>query len=201
MLILSSVPSDTQILDVNPTGELQFWSGVGLLAGKFPLAELASNAYDCTNGFCDPQSMMVPGSAHQISEAVEELDETPGDLLMRGIDRAPANSRNYELGARDTGSGLSTFSNPPFTAEDIFSTLPNKDRVVNIPVEDVPSGLEWVRTTGTTGNPVLDHNHRELRDPVEFGNRTWVSYQDWWNKMIAPELADRAKQWTIIKRP
>jgi hypothetical protein len=72
LLILSSAPGDTWVVNNNPTGELQFWSGVSLLAAKFPLAEVASNIYDCSQGFCDP-SLMAPGSVSGYRESTEAL--------------------------------------------------------------------------------------------------------------------------------
>jgi RHS repeat-associated protein len=80
MLILSSAPSDTRILDENPAGELQFWSGVSLVSFKFPLAELAANTYDCANGFCDP-SLMAPGSVTGYADAVDDIVAVPNPVL------------------------------------------------------------------------------------------------------------------------
>ncbi len=76
MLILSSPPSDTRILDENPAGELQFWTGVSLLSLKFPLAELAADTYDCASGFCNP-SLMAPGSVAGYADAVDDIVAVP----------------------------------------------------------------------------------------------------------------------------
>jgi RHS repeat-associated protein len=103
MLILSSVPSDTMVLDENPTGELQFWAGVSLVTPKIPIAELASNAYDCANGFCDP-SLMAPGSAAGYADAVGGIGE--GGLGPATLDDAmvpvnnPLITRTYSTGSQ-----------------------------------------------------------------------------------------------------
>jgi hypothetical protein len=50
----------------------------------------------------------------------------------------------------------SILSNPPASPEDVFSTL-HQDRVVNILTDELPSGVDAVKTPGTTGNPIQEY--------------------------------------------
>lgn len=147
------------------------------------------------------------------AEAVSHADEAADALraaekatdqaqsFLRTIDRAPTNPRNYELrlgDVTDGGSGLSTVANPPVSPDTLLRET-GRSRAIQIPTSDIPEGLQWVKTEGHYGNPILDNNHWELWAPTQYGSMSPAQYVAWWNSQVAPELARRAGNWSIFK--
>jgi hypothetical protein len=135
-----------------------------------------------------------------INQVDNAVDASQG--FMRTIDKAPTNPKGYQLDLDDIekkgGYGLSTIANPPINPQTVFSGT-GKKRAVLIPKNDIPTGLEWLKTEGTYKLPTLNENHWELWDPNLYKTLSPGEYVDHWNKKIAPELAKRAANWVDLK--
>ena len=70
---------------------------------------------------------------------------------------------------------------------------------LQIPYDDIPKGLEWIQRQGTTGIQLLDDNHWELWSPEKFNSLSPEDLLQWWKLEIAPQLAEKATNWTVIK--
>lgn len=149
------------------------------------------------------KAMNVADTAVDAVKLVNSADVAPDvvQTFSRTIDRAPINPKNYELrigDVSDGGLGLSTISNPPVNPKTVLEET-GRSRTVQIPRTDVPEGMQWGKTPGNYGKPILDNNHWELWDPVKHGSLSPNDYVDWWNQSIAPDLARRAANWVVAK--
>jgi hypothetical protein len=122
------------------------------------------------------------------------------ETFSRTIDRAKENAKNYTLRDKDVtegGRGLSTIGDKVDPKTVLAET--GEKRLVRIPRDDVPEGLEWMKTQGNYGKRVLDENHWELWHPQKYNRLTRDEYVSWWNESIAPDLAQRALEWMLVK--
>lgn len=137
---------------------------------------------------------------HEKSPKLQQPEIEP-PTYNRGVSRSPSNPKNYWL--KPGEKGLSTTANPPVTPDEHLELTGRvgKDKVVQIPENDIPEGLAWEKTQGTYGEPKLDQNHWELWSPDKYTVLGPEKYVDWWNNTIAPDLGSRAPNWGICPAP
>ena len=119
----------------------------------------------------------------QTAKLLDHAEDTgnAAQTFSRTIDRAPINPKNYELRVGDVsdgGLGLSTISSPPVSPKTVLEET-GRSRTVQIPKADVPEGLQWKKTPGNYGRPILDNNHWELWSPAKYGSLSLSDYVDW----------------------
>jgi len=137
----------------------------------------------------------VTGDAADAARAVDVPE-----FFNRTIDRAVTNPKGYTLRPSDLadgGLGLSTISDsvPPST----ILQETGRPRLVQIPADNIPPGFQWTQTPGGYGKPILDNNHWELWNPNQMQTLSPDEYVNWWNSTVAPWLADRAANWTMVQ--
>jgi hypothetical protein len=170
------------------------------LAREFPQGDFYGRTYESAvypTITTAPNANAVGGT----TEAAENIgNPVRPSSFSRTIDRAPTNPKNYTLREKDLlegGHGLSTISDEVSPATVLEET--GRRRLVQFPGNDVPPGLEWIKTPGGYGKPILDNNHWELWHPQSFAEMGAGQYVDWWNTKVAPTLAELAENWLVFK--
>jgi len=154
-------------------------------------------------------------SQSSTQETEDEEDEDEDLVFLRaagsdenGNDVPVTDPRIYYLRNRDNTKnfntiGLSVFKRPPVKPNDVFGNpILGKwnNKVVEIDQSTFPSSLanlEFVKSSGNLGDPILDNNHYIMRDPIRLSSMSWKEYMSWWNSEVAPTLANLANQWTV----